>query len=248
MHAIKDIELPQMASLVTGAANLGVHLNIGQINQFHRYFLEMAKWNVRTNLTSITGCEEVQVKHFMDSLTASLAIPSEFLTSGRAVDIGSGAGFPGMALKIAFPKLQVTLVEASGKKTKFLRHIGKVLELKELEIREGRSEVLAHDPNLRERFDLVLTRAVARMNVLAEITLPFCRLGGRVVAHKSAHPDVEVGLAQQAIETLGGILKEIKKVSVQGLDINGSLVVIEKITLTPMRYPRRPGMPKKRPL
>ena len=237
-----------MQILRAGAAELGVHLSLAQLQLFRRYYKEMVEWNSRVNLTSVTGWEEVQSRHFLDSLTVRLAIPKNFLEEGRFMDVGSGAGLPGMPLKIAFPGLRATLIDSTAKKTAFLVSLKDVLGLPDVDVRTGRAETLAHDSELRESFDLVVTRAVSGMAVLAELTLPFCRVGGVVVAQKKLGVEDEVGQASGAIETMGGVLKEVREVAVTQLGEARCLVVLEKVGPTPERYPRRPGMPEKRPL
>ena len=167
--------------------------------------------------------------------------------SGRLADVGSGAGFPGVPLKIVFPGLQTTLIESTGKKTAFLDHLAGDLDLK-LDVRKGRAETLAHEPDLRESFDFVTSRAVAGMAVLAELCLPFCRVGGTVVAQKKGDIEEEIDNAGRAIDAMGGRLKEVKEVSVAGLGDGRRLVLLEKVRPTPDGYPRRPGVPAKRPL
>ena len=237
-----------MELLTAGAAALGICLTAEQKQQFRRYYEEMVDWNTRMNLTSVTDCRDVQTRHFVDSLAASLAIPRNVLDSGRFADVGSGAGFPGMPLKIAFPSLEATLIESTGKKARYLLHLRDALGLRDVEIRTGRAEALAHDPGLRERFDFVLSRAVARLAVLAELTLPFCRVGGTAILHKKPHVGDEIEEARTAIDTLGGTLREVKEFAVHGLCEHKALVVLEKARPTPERYPRRPGIPSKRPL
>ena len=247
-NVTEDVEVSHPELLTAGAATLGIHLSLAQIEQFRRYYLELVDWNSRVNLTSITEWEQVQTRLFLDSLTVALAVSSDKLKSGRFVDIGSGAGFPGLALKIAFPGIDVTLIEATAKKTKFLDHLKETLGLPDVNIITGRSETLAHDLNLREGFDVVLVRAVARMNALAELALPFCRPGGIVIAQKSVGVEDEVAQAQNAIETMGGALKEVKELAIPELEQRRMLVVLEKVGPTPERYPRQPGMPAKHPL
>ena len=231
-----------------GAAALGIHLSLAQMDLFRRYYEEIVAWNARVNLTSVIGWTEVHTRHFLDSLTVSLAIPQPILESGRFVDVGSGAGFPSVPLKIAFPGLRGILVEATAKKADFLVHVTDSLGLSEVEICTGRAETLARDPGLRERFDLALARAVAKLDVLAELTLPFCRIGGIVVAQKARDAAAEIARAQRAIDIMGGELAEVREISVQELGVTRTLVVLKKVSPTPERYPRRPGMPAKRPL
>ena len=154
----------QVELLTEGAEVLGIHLSPTQIEQFRRYHEELARgWNAKVNLTSVTGWKEVQTRHFLDSLTVSLAIPRSLLQSGRFVDVGSGAGFPGIPLKVAFPGLGATLIDSTGKRTAFLLALRDALGMPDVDVRTGRAETLAHDPELRESFDVVLVRAVAAM-------------------------------------------------------------------------------------
>lgn len=243
--ASPDVAPP--CDLESGAGNLGIEISLAQLEQFQRYYYELNKWNFRVNLTSVTGWKEVQISHYLDSLAVASVLPGEILSCGRFVDIGSGGGFPGVPLKIAFPGMKVTLIEANGKKSDFLRHLRCALELEELEILNGRAETLAHEPDLREGFDVVLARSISGMATLAELTLPFCRTGGTVVAHKSRDIEEELRSAANAIAVTGGAVKQVRPVPLKGL-CHHSLVVMEKVSQTPDRYPRRPGMPAKRPL
>ena len=233
--------------LATGAKALGIRLSETQTSRFVRYYDELARWNERVNLTSITEWEAVQSRHFLDSLSAVLALSPQMLQSGSFIDVGSGGGFPGLPLKLAFPGMRGTLLEATAKKTAFLAHLSEILELEDISVRTGRAETLAHEAEMREAFDVALARAVAEVATLAELTLPFVRVGGIVVMHKKADIADELEQAQGAIETLGGRLREVLPVTLPGLD-ERALVVLEKQHPTPERYPRRPGMPAKRPL
>lgn len=208
---------------------------------FNKYLEELIEWNKKFNLTSITDPQEIQTKHFKDSLALLQVMP---LSNQTVVDVGAGAGFPGIPLKIACPEIKLTLVESRQKKTEFLKHIVKTLDLKDVEIIWARAEEYAKEK--RESFDLAIARAVAKINVLAEICLPLLKIGGFFVAYKEDAVEEEVKSSQKAVETLGGKLKEIKKVKVA--DMVRSLVMIEKISPTPSPFPRRPGMAKKKPL
>jgi len=237
-----------METLAQGAGEVGVFLTHEKLDQFETYYQELARWNRRVNLTSITGYQEVQVGHFLDSLTVCLAAPESLSSSSRVVDVGAGGGFPGLPLKLAFPGIHLVLLESAGKKATFLEHVVSLLELDGVEVLTGRAEALAHRPELRESFDLVLARGLARLPVLLEYSLPFCRMGGKTVAHKHGGLDKELKSAARALETLGGRLGTEVPVRVTGLTDNRVLVVVEKVAATPERYPRRPGTPAKRPL
>ena len=237
-----------MDRLLRGASQLGLELDASQLDRFERFYCEMVDWNRRINLTSVTEYEEVQTRHFLDSLTVAAAIPSGILRGARLLDVGSGAGLPGVPLAIARPGLSVTLLEATRKKAAFLEHLVGELGLDTTDVLAGRAEILARDPALRERFDVVASRAVARLPVLAELTLPFCRVGGIVVAQKARGATTEIEDAEDAIGRLGGRLREAMPVTVPGSNVRRLLVTIDKRAPTPDRYPRRPGIPSKRPL
>ena len=236
-----------MDILARGSAELGVALSTGQLNQFQTYYLELAKWNQRVNLTAITGHHQVQVNHFLDSLTVLLAIPKAPTSSLRVVDVGAGAGFPGLPLKLALPDTHLTLVESVGKKARFLEHVVGVLGLSGTEVYTGRVEHLAHQSEIRESFDLAVSRGVARMSTLLEYTLPLCCLGGRVVLLKRGIEE-ELAAAAPALEALGGRLGDVYPVKLTGLTDGRVVVAVDKTYSTPHKYPRRPGMPGKRPL
>ena len=237
----------QADCLISGAETLGIDLTETQVRQFVRYYAELARWNKRVNLTAITEWEAVQSKHFLDSLAAAMALPAEMLHAGSFIDVGSGGGFPGIPMKLAFPGMRGTLLDATAKKTAFLEHAREALDLRHTAVRTGRAETLAHESGLRELFDIAFSRAVAEIATLAELTLPFARVGGLVVMHKKADVAAEIGRAQGAIETLGGRVREVIPVALPELD-DRALVVLEKQHPTHERYPRRPGIPSKRPL
>ena len=231
-----------------GAAQFGFQLNEDQIGLFLRYYQALLKWNAKMNLTTVTEWGEVQTDHFLDSLSLTLAVCPERLEGVRFADIGSGAGFPGIPLKIACRAMTGTLIDASNKKIRFLKSMVDDLHLSGLDACQGRAEELARMPEMRGQFDLVVARAVAAMPVLAELTLPFSRVGGLVVLHKTLRAFGEIESARYAIEMLGG---QIDKIITSGLDGQVSqriLVVIEKVEQTPSQYPRRSGIPTKRPL
>ena len=237
-----------MKLLAGGALELGIKLTDGQVAQFETYYRELHLWNQRVNLTAITECSEVQIKHFLDSLTCCLAIPEGPPAAGKIVDIGAGAGFPGLPLKLVFPDFQLTLSDSVGKKTAFLRHLLQVLELPEVVVLTARAEQLGRAPETRERFDLVLARGVAKLPALLEYALPLCRVGGKVVAWKHGGIQQELESAQRALQLLGGRWGQIVPVAITGLTDNRILVTVEKISATPAEYPRRPGLPRKQPL
>ena len=237
-----------MKQLAAGALELGIELTERQLAQFEAYYQELHQWNQRVNLTAITEYSEVQVKHFLDSLTCCLAYPGGLAGDEKVIDIGAGAGFPGLPLKLVFPDLRLTLSDSVGKKTAFLRHLLEMLELPEVVVLTARAEQLGRAPETRERFDLVLARGVAKMPALLEYTLPLCRIGGRVVAWKHGGIQQELESAEAALNMLGGRWGQTVPVALTGLTDNRILVTVEKVSATPAEYPRRPGLPAKQPL
>jgi 16S rRNA (guanine527-N7)-methyltransferase len=238
-----------MSLLLESARLMGLQLNEEHLGVFEIYYRELVAWNKKVNLTAITDYDQVQIKHFLDSLTCLLAVRSpKSEIPGRAIDIGAGAGFPGLPLKIVCSGLQLTLLEATGKKVGFLEHIVSRLGLAGVEVIKGRAEELGRDAARREGYDLALARAVAELPVLVEYALPFCRLGGLFVAQKGPEGDAEAKAAEEAMAALGGVLRRIVHLELPHLAEPRSLVVIEKIAPTPEKYPRRPGIPSKRPL
>ena len=235
-----------MESLLKGVQDLGFTLSPEQLRLFQTYADELVAWNQRLSLTAITSPEDIQVKHFLDSLTCLQALPPGFVCH-RVLDVGSGGGFPGLPLKIQDPTLQVTLLETTIKKAEFLRHIVGHLGLAGVEVVAERAETLGQNPAYRETYDLVVARAVAELGVLAEYCLPFCRVGGLFVAQKKAGNAAEMKNARGAVIALGGRMLPPIAVLLPGAEPR-QLVVMEKVAATPQRYPRRPGMPAKRPL
>lgn len=237
-----------MDQLVDGAQRLlGLTLTPRQQQAFELYKKELLAWNARFNLTAITDAEGVQIRHFLDSLSCLLAI-NDFGAGLSLVDVGTGAGFPGLPLKILHPTLRVTLVEATGKKTEFLRHIVDLLELRHVTVVHARAEQVGQDPQHREAYDWVTARAVSALPTLAEYMLPLCRLGGYCLAQKGEDAAAEVSSAETALYLLGGQLNRLVPVELPGLAETRHLVVIDKVARTPTKYPRPSGRPAKRPL
>jgi 16S rRNA (guanine527-N7)-methyltransferase len=239
-----------MKKFIDGAGKLGIELDAQQVKQFELYYRELIEWNKKINLTAITDYSSVQVKHFLDSLTITLALPEEEMERPdfNIIDIGTGAGFPGVPLKILFPRPRLVLIEPTTKKTAFLHHIIHKLELENVEVLNSRAEEAAHLPLYREQFALALSRAVALLPTLVELTLPFCQIGGRFIAQKKGEVDQEINGAKEAIVALGGKLDQIKKIGLDEFNDARYLVIIDKIYPTPGKYPRRPGVPGRRPI
>jgi 16S rRNA (guanine527-N7)-methyltransferase len=232
--------------LLACARKLGVVLDPLQSGQFSTYYSELVDWNNRFNLTGITDYEGVQLKHFCDSLTLIPVI--ERKPGIKILDVGAGAGFPGIPLKIAMPDISLTLLEATAKKSVFLEHLKRKLGLTNVSVITVRAEDAAHQPEYREQFEIVLARAVAPMPALVELCLPFCKIGGRFIAQKKGDTSGENQRAAKAIKLMGGFLRAVKKVDLEELADERRLVVFDKVSATPREYPRRPGTPAKKPI
>ncbi|MCB0162989.1 MAG: 16S rRNA (guanine(527)-N(7))-methyltransferase RsmG [Anaerolineae bacterium] len=233
--------------LQAGAIDFKLTLSEAQLNAFVRYRRELVAWNEKFNLTRIVEPQEVAVKHFLDSLSIAPVL-SELNTPRSIIDVGSGAGFPGIPLKIVRPELSMTLLESTGKKTTFLRHVVETLELANVAVITARAEEAGRQTAHRERYDVAVARAVSRLAVLAEYTLPLVKVGGWVIAQKGQHPAEEIETGGRAVRMLGGTIVEVRPVEVPGLEAERHLVIIKKIKPTPKLYPRQPGWPAKEPL
>lgn len=220
----------------------GIELSDTQIQQYHRYYELLVEWNEKMNLTSITDKEEVYLKHFYDSIT--LAFETN-ITNQSILDIGAGAGFPSIPVKIAFPDLKVTIVDSLNKRITFLNHLFKELNLKDVEAIAARAEEYAL--NHRESFDIVSARAVARLNILDELAMPALKVGGQMITLKGSQGIEELNEAKKGIEKLGGKVKNVHEFTLPNGDprIN---IVIDKVKTTPKQYPRAYAKIKKSPL
>ena len=238
-----------MEKLIQGAEQLGLALSAEQSRQFQLYYEELVEWNKRINLTAITAYDEVQLRHFLDSLTLVPALEDMPWAKGdfALLDVGTGAGMPGIPMKLFLPRIRLVLLDSVAKKTAFLKHVTAKLGLEDVEIVTGRAEEVAHQSDYREKFELVVSRALSRLSTAAELTLPFCRQGGFFIAQKKGAIEEELNRAAGAIDVLGGRVKEVRKVDLELLE-GRCLVIVEKVSPTPLRDPRRTGVPAKRPL
>lgn len=227
-------------------ADLGIALTSEQINQFLRYFELLVEWNGFMNLTAITEYDEVMKKHFVDSL--SLIKTYDVSKKVKVIDVGTGAGFPGLALKIAYPNLQVTLLDSLNKRINFLNEVISQLGLSGVETVHGRAEDFAKPDKLRGKFDLCVSRAVANLSTLSEYCLPFVKVGGEFISYKSEKITEELSAAKNAISILGGKFDRSEEFTLPDSDIYRNLVVVKKTKETPKRYPRKAGLPSKEPI
>lgn len=225
---------------------IGLRLTPAHMAAFELYERELLDWNARFNLTAIRQVETVRVKHFLDSLTCCLALRDSPLE--RLIDVGTGAGFPGLPLKIVYPNVQLSLVESVGKKADFCRHLVQMLGLEGVEILQERVEEVGRMPAHRQRYDWAVARAVAVMPVLAEYLLPLVRVGGRLLAMKGESGPAEAQEAEHAMRLMGGHLRHIIPVTLPGVVEEHYLVVVDKVAATPDHYPRRVGVPAKKPI
>ena len=238
-----------MDILAAGAARLNLHLSAAQLAQFAEYTRLLAAGNRRANLTAITDPEAVQVRHYLDSLTAVLAL-WDWPDGMRVMDLGAGAGFPGVPLKIVYPGIKLTLADSVGKKTAFLHDLTGQLGLDDIDIRTARAEELGRAADCRSRFDVVLARGVARMPTLIEYALPLCRVGGRLIAWKGQDGPAEAQGAHKALRELKGAVASVQSADVIAppLPPHRWLITVMKTGPTTGRYPRRTGVPAKQPL
>ncbi len=238
-----------MQELIAGAQELRIGLKSEQVDALRLYQQELIAWNERFNLTAITDDFGIQIRHFLDSLSCLLALePGEQFSGKRIIDVGTGAGFPGIPLKIICPTIRLTLLEATAKKVQFLEHIVAQLALQNVTVIHGRAEELGHDPQHREQYHWAVARAVADLPVLIEYLLPLVQVSGRVIAQKGESAPAEAQRSEWAFTQLGGQLRRLVPVDLRGLAETRYLVLVDKVAATPGKYPRRPGVPSKRPL
>lgn len=224
----------------------GIVLTEQQLKQFETYYQTLVEWNEKMNLTAITEKGEVYLKHFFDSLTACFYFP--FTDSLSLCDVGAGAGFPSIPIKIAFPGIHVTIVDSLKKRIHFLEHLAEVLELENVRFVHDRAETFARLEEHREAYDVVTARAVARMSVLSELCLPLVKKGGTFIAMKGANGLEELEAGQKAIKLLGGAVKEKYSFSLPLEESERNIFLIAKEKPTPKKYPRKPGTPNRNPI
>lgn len=236
-----------MERLVREAQALfNVHLTGRQVMALLTYERELVEWNQKFNLTAIRDIESIRTKHYLDSFSCVLAWKAN--PPSRLADVGTGAGFPGIPLKILYPNMHVTLIESVGKKAMFCQHVVRVLGLERVEVVQARAEDIGHDPRHRESYDWAVARAVAKLNVLSEYLLPLVKVGGMMLAQKGESGLAEAQTAEHAMRVLGGKLKQVMQVNLPRVADDRYLVLVEKTAATPPRYPRKPGMPSRQPL
>lgn len=223
---------------------LGVRFSVEQIDEFYKYMNLLIEWNEKMNLTAITEPKEIILKHFIDSLTILKYIDD----NSKLVDVGTGAGFPGVPLSIMNPTLKITLVDSLNKRLIFLQEVVKELNLKNIEIVHARAEEFGQNKNYREKFDIATSRAVANLATLSEYLVPLVKIGGKIISMKASNAKEEINDAQKAIEVLGGKIEKIEEFDLPESDIGRTIIIIDKNKCTPAIYPRKAGTPAKEPI
>ena len=232
--------------LAKAAAEYGISLSDTQMEQYNRYFELLVEWNEKINLTAITEPKEVAIKHMIDSITAY--DENLFKDGTTVIDVGTGAGFPGLPLKIFCPEIKMTLMDSLNKRIKFLQTVVEELGLKDVECVHARAEEGARNKKYRESFDIAVSRAVARLPILCEYCLPFVKKGGHFIALKGMQYNDEADEAAKAIKVMGGSRTEIRPVKLPELDDKRAVITITKTMPTPKAYPRKAGTPTKNPI
>lgn len=235
-----------MNGLKEDALNFGIHLSDEQLSQFYTYYQMLIEWNEKINLTAITDFDEVIKKHFLDSLSIGRILNQD--TDVSILDIGTGAGFPGIPIKISFPNTEITLMDSLNKRVNFLNEVIDTLGLEKIKALHGRAEDFAKKDMFRESFDLCVSRAVANLSSLSEFCLPYVKVGGKFISYKSEKAMEELDVSKKAITILGGGNVTCDEFVLPGTDFNRTFVMIHKIKETPGKYPRKAGTPVKQPL
>lgn len=234
--------------LVQSFKNMNINLSSKQVNQFVDYYNLLIEWNSFMNLTSITKWEDVVIKHFVDSVSLSMFSKEMTQASVSLIDVGTGAGFPGVPLKIVFPQIKITLLDSLKKRIGFLDEVVSSLCLSDVSTIHGRAEDIGRMKEHREQYDFCVSRAVANLSTLSEICLPFVKVGGQFISYKSEKADEEVVSSSNAIKLLGGNLKSVEKFVLSGSEFNRAFVFIDKVEKVSNRFPRKAGTPGKEPL
>lgn len=229
-----------------GLYELGINLSLKQREQFDKYYELLVEWNKVMNLTGITEYDEVNLKHFIDSLSVVRVVDMKSVK--RVIDVGTGAGFPGIPLKIAFPDTEILLLDSLNKRVKFLNEVITTLGLENITAIHGRAEDIAKNKSYREQFDLCVSRAVANLSTLCEYSLPFLWISGSFVSYKGEYSENEIKQAEKAVDILGGKISKIDRFKLPGTDMGRSLIKIDKVKKTPGKYPRKAGLPAKEPI
>lgn len=231
-----------------GADQLGIKLSEYQLEQFYQYYELLIEWNKVMNLTAITELEDVIAKHFIDSLSLIRVVKELPDMEASVIDVGTGAGFPGIPLKIAFPNLKITLLDSLNKRIKFLNQVTESLGLTDIEAIHGRAEDYGRDIKYREQFDFCVSRAVANVATLSEYCLPFVKVGGRFIPYKLGKIDEELEAGKKAIGILSGEVESIERFQLIEAEADRALVVIKKTAKIGKRFPRKAGLPSKEPI
>lgn len=237
-HSTFNEELLEKASV------LGVRFSVEQMEQFYKYMNLLIEWNEKMNLTAIIEPSEIILKHFIDSIT----ILKDIKDGSTVVDVGTGAGFPGIPLSIMNPTLKITLVDSLNKRLIFLQEVIKELNLKNVELIHARAEEFGRNKKYREKFDIATSRAVANLATLSEYLLPLVKINGQAISMKAGNASQEIEEAQKAIKTLGGHINRIDEFYLPQTDIARTIIIIDKIKETPNQYPRKAGTPSKEPI
>lgn len=238
--------MEDMNFLKENAKEFGIYLSDRQLMQFHDYYYILNEWNHKLNLTAITDFQDVMIKHFLDSISIFKFI--DFSQNDKLIDVGTGAGFPGIPIKIVFPGIHVTLLDSLNKRIIFLDELIHDLDLSGIETIHGRAEEIGRKKEYRESYDFAVSRAVANLNSLSEICLPFLKNGGKFISYKSEHAGEEVSSAMDVFSLLGGTFKNCFHFYLPRSDFERNLILVDKVSSVPDRYPRKPGKPFKDPL